>query len=94
MEEETAEDVPSKGTWRACCFSINKHMAEFCVRSIFGFMLTIFCTGAIIYCMVTEISKNEYVTMFFSLLSFAAGFFLGATPTLRKSRKKPRPDQV
>lgn len=75
--------------------SFDRHLLAFFVRVIFGFLLAIYCGGCLVYLMVNS-SLNEhdncstveqgFATMYFSLLSFAAGYFLGATPGVKKKQ--------
>lgn len=67
-----------------CCARVDKHLAAFAVRVLFGFVLAFFCMGALVYEMVNGGARTEFVAMYFSLLSFAAGYFLGATPGLKR----------
>ncbi|QKE44404.1 hypothetical protein [Yaravirus sp. 'brasiliensis'] len=67
-----------------CCARLDKHLAAFAVRVLFGFVLALFCMGALVYEMVHGGARTEFVSMYFSLLSFAAGYFLGATPGLKR----------
>lgn len=71
-------------TTGGCCGRIDKHLAAFAVRVLFGFVLALFCMGALVYEMVNGGARTEFVAMYFSLLSFAAGYFLGATPGLKR----------
>ena len=73
--------------YRSCCFAVDKHMAYFVVRSMFGFMLAMFCFGGLLYEMQADTSRTEYISMYFSLLSFVAGYFLGASPRLKRATK-------
>jgi hypothetical protein len=59
-------------------------MAAFVVRSAFGFALAAFCAGGLLFEMSEDSPGTEFVTMYFSLLSFVAGYFLGASPKLKR----------
>lgn len=75
--------------YTSCCFAVDKHMANFVVRSMFGFALAMFCAGGLLYEMSHENPATEFITMYFSLLSFVAGYFLGASPRLKRAHKTP-----
>jgi hypothetical protein len=85
--EEMADASTKEGTgW---CSSADKHVAAFAVRALFGFVLAIFCMGGLIYEMVYGGSRTEFIAMYFSLLSFASGYFLGATPGIKRPTEIP-----
>lgn len=77
--------------------TFDKHILTFCVRAVFGFLLAAFCAGCLIYLMIMRVSgsvdectdrTSEFTSMFFSLLSFAAGYFLGASPSVKRVRRR------
>lgn len=80
----------SRRSYTSCCFAVDKHMANFVVRALFGFALAAFCAGGLLYEMAQDNPAVEFITMYFSMLSFVAGYFLGATPRLKRNRHSSR----
>jgi hypothetical protein len=86
---DTSTDNTESTRRNYCCGRADKHLAAFIVRVMFGFFLAAFCMAGLVYEMVEGGSRTEFIAMYFSLLSFAAGYFLGATPGIKRPAAVP-----
>lgn len=95
QSEAAPDGITQKQKNRRWRLNFDKHLLTFCVRAVFGFLLATFCATCLAWLMVMKVTgqtetcsepTTEFTTMFFSLLSFAAGYFLGASPSVKRNK--------
>ena len=77
--------IPRARRWMCCGFSFDRPFVLFSTRAIFAFIAAFYSMAMMAYLIIEGSGPEYYISLYFGIFTFVAGFFLGNGAKLKQN---------